>query len=358
VQHPERAMRFSNFVFTESRDPARDGLVLDEVMREVQLSEQLGLDAVWLSEHHFDGNCAYVDPIAFAAALATATSRIRIGLAVAQMSLHHPVRLAEQLSLIDHLSKGRLIVGLGRGTNYNIYEYQGYGVDPAEAQARFEEAVQIVMTAWTSEGPFQHQGRFWDVNVPLLRPRPYTRPHPFAIHATASEASIIRLGRQGLPFLMNVQSLDTTRTRVTAYRNAACEAGITEPAATHALEQSWVWRNICVAETDSEAARIGLPAFAAMQEHRAAMRERILREQGATMIDPTAKPPARIDPTHALIYGSPATVAERIAELEATGVGGAILAFRLGPMSFEHTAQSLSLFMNEVVPRTGLKEAA
>ena len=108
-------MRFSNFIFTESRDPSRDSAVIDEVVDEVRLSEELGLDAVWLSEHHFDGNCAYVDPISFAAALAVATKRIRIGLAVAQMSLHHPIRLAEQLSLIDNLSKGRLIVGLGRG---------------------------------------------------------------------------------------------------------------------------------------------------------------------------------------------------------------------------------------------------
>ncbi len=56
-------MRFSNFLFPESRDPARDGAVIDEVMQEVQLSERLGVDTVWLSEHHFDGNCAYVDPI-------------------------------------------------------------------------------------------------------------------------------------------------------------------------------------------------------------------------------------------------------------------------------------------------------
>src|ERR1700712_1259689 len=154
-------MRFSNFLFPESRDQNRDGAILDEVMAEVRLTEQLGYDTLWLSEHHFDGNCAYVDPIAFAAAIATTTQNIRIGFAVAQMSLHHPMRLAEQLSLIDHLSKGRLIVGLGRGTAYNIYEYQGYGIDPAEAQARFEESAEILMKAWTSEQGFTHHGQFW-----------------------------------------------------------------------------------------------------------------------------------------------------------------------------------------------------
>ena len=344
-------MKYSNFIFPESRDQAQDGAILDEVMAEVRLTEALGFDALWLSEHHFDGNCAYVDPISFAAAIATATSRIKIGLAVAQMSLHHPIRIAEQLSLIDHLSKGRLLVGLGRGTNYNIYEYQGYGIDPAEAQARFEEAVDVVMQAWTSESGFRHTGRFWDLNVPVLRPRPYTRPHPFAIRAASGAASMETLGRAGQPFLMNVQSNDTTRARIAAWRTAARDAGIPPDTQAAALAQSWVWRNVCVADTDAEAERIGLPAFTAMQEHRAAMRKRVEREQGATMVDKSAPAPARIDPRHALICGAPATVAAQVSELEETGVGGVILAFRMGPMPYADAARSLTLFMQEVAPR-------
>ena len=129
-------MKFSNFLFPESRDPARDGVVIDETLREARLTDELGFDVIWLAEHHFDGICAYVDPVSFAAALAVCTQRAKIGFAVAQMSLHHPIRMAEQLALIDHISKGRLIVGLGRGTAYNIYDYQGYGLDHHEAQAR------------------------------------------------------------------------------------------------------------------------------------------------------------------------------------------------------------------------------
>ena len=346
-------MRFSNFLFPENRHPEREAALLDEVMAEARLTEQLGYDTLWLSEHHFDGNCAYVDPISFAAALAMATSRIRIGLAVAQMSLHHPIRIAEQLSLIDHLSKGRLIVGLGRGTAYNVYEYQGYGIDPAEAQARFEESVEIVMRAWTSENGFRHQGRFWDLNVPVLRPRPYTRPHPFAIKATASEASIVELGRQCEPFLMNVQTNDTTRRRIAAWRDAAQTAGFGEPAITAALDRSWVWRTVFVAPTDGEAERIGIPAFKAMQQHRTAMRERVLREQGASMPVHAGPAPAHADP-RLLIHGSPATVADHMAEVAALGVGGVILPFRIGPLSHEHTARSLTMFMEDVAPRLSL----
>src|SRR6195952_2793184 len=131
-------MKFSNFLFPDSASPDHDGRVIDEALQEARLTDELGYDTIWLAEHHFDGICAYVDPVSFAAALATATSRARIGFAVAQMALHHPIRMAEQISLIDHLSKGRMIVGLGRGTAYNIYDYQGYGIDHTEAQARFE----------------------------------------------------------------------------------------------------------------------------------------------------------------------------------------------------------------------------
>src|SRR5947199_10814064 len=100
-------MKFGNFLFADSSDPERDGIVIDETLREAVLSDELGVDVIWLGEHHFDGICAYVDPISFAAALATATRRSTIGFAVIQTSLHHPIRLAEQLALIAHLTKVR-----------------------------------------------------------------------------------------------------------------------------------------------------------------------------------------------------------------------------------------------------------
>src|ERR1700723_2200098 len=90
-----------------------------------------------------------------------ATTRARIGFAVAQMALHHPIRFAEQIALLDHLSKGRMIVGLGRGTAYNIYDFQGYGIDHTEAQSRFEEAEAIMLEAWKGE-PLEHHGKFFD----------------------------------------------------------------------------------------------------------------------------------------------------------------------------------------------------
>jgi len=168
-------VKFGTFLFPDSRDPARDGAVIDETLREAMLADELGADIVWLAEHHFDGISVYADPIGLAGALAATLRHAGLGFAVIQTALHHPIRLAEQMALLDHLTKGKLIVGLGRGSSYNIYDYQGFGIDHHEAQARLDEAEDIMLRAWTG-GAFEHRGRFWQLQVPMLRPRPYTQP--------------------------------------------------------------------------------------------------------------------------------------------------------------------------------------
>ena len=141
----ERRVKFGNFLFPDCRDPARDGAVIDETLAEARLADELGIDVIWLAEHHFDGISVYADPIALAGALAGSLRHAAIGFAVLQTALHHPIRLAEQMALLDNLMKGRLIVGLGRGSSYNIYDYQGFGIDHHEAQARLDEAEAIML---------------------------------------------------------------------------------------------------------------------------------------------------------------------------------------------------------------------
>ena len=210
------------------------------------------MDMLWLAEHHFDGICAYVDPVTFAAALAASTKQIHIGFAVAQMSLHHPIRLAEQMALIDNISRGRVVVGLGRGTAFNIYDYQGYGIEPKEAYDRLIEAEEIMIKAWTTPN-YEHKGKFWNLRLPLLRPRPYTKPHPFIIRACSSEEATLAMARAGRPFLMNIQSNEVTQRRMDLYRKTMRESGFDEEAIARNVDDTWVWRNIFVAETDAEA---------------------------------------------------------------------------------------------------------
>jgi alkanesulfonate monooxygenase SsuD/methylene tetrahydromethanopterin reductase-like flavin-dependent oxidoreductase (luciferase family) len=351
VRAGDTRMKFSNFLFPDSRDPAGDGIVIDETLREAWLSDELGVDVIWLAEHHFDGICAYVDPISFAGALATTTHRSKIGFAVVQMALHHPIRLAEQLAVLDNITKGRLIVGLGRGSSYNIYDYQGFGIDHHEAQERLDEAEEILLAAWTRDA-FTYRGRYWDLDVPMLRPRPFTKPHPPIIRAASGEASMLELARQGRPFLMNVQSMAVTRRRVELYRKAMRDSGYDEDVIARSLANCWVWRNVFVAETEAEAERIGVPTFQAMVESRAELRNRIFRETGLRIAVPESDlPSARASVEHGFIHGSPARVAEAMAEIDQLGVGGVIASFRLGSMQHEAATASLRLFMSEVAPK-------
>src|SRR5258708_11009918 len=191
-------MKFSPFLFPDSRDPEGDGAVTEETMREALLADELGADVVWLAEHHFDGISVYGDPMVIAGALASRMRHAALGFAVLQMALHPPIRVAEQIAFLDHLLKGKLITGLGRGSSYNIYDYQGFGFDYHEAQERLEEAEEIMVKAWTG-GAFKHEGRFWQLDIPMLRPRPYTKPHPIIVRVSSRDASLMRLAQAGKP---------------------------------------------------------------------------------------------------------------------------------------------------------------
>jgi alkanesulfonate monooxygenase SsuD/methylene tetrahydromethanopterin reductase-like flavin-dependent oxidoreductase (luciferase family) len=129
--------------------------------------------------------------------------------------------------------------------------------------------------------------------------------------------------------------------------------GQDEAAVASNSDACWAWRNVFVAETDGAAERIAVPAFHAMHEHRTAMRQRVYREQGVSILpmpEPGAPPPARVVLEHSLVCGSPATVIEKLTAVGRTGIGGLIMQFRLGPMAYEDTAQSLTLFRDKVTP--------
>jgi alkanesulfonate monooxygenase SsuD/methylene tetrahydromethanopterin reductase-like flavin-dependent oxidoreductase (luciferase family) len=208
-----------------------------------------------------------------------------------------------------------------------------------------------MVKAWTG-GALSHRGRYWSLDVPILRPRPYTKPHPKVVRAASTEASLLRLAQHGRPFLMNVQPPAVTRRRIDLYRGALRERGADEEQIARTLDECWVWRNIFVADTDAKAERIGGAAFMAMTAARAELRNRIWRETGMRIAVPESElPDARANREHGVLCGAPATVAEKIAEIAALGVGGIIATFRLGPMPHEQAAESLELFMRRVAPQ-------
>jgi alkanesulfonate monooxygenase SsuD/methylene tetrahydromethanopterin reductase-like flavin-dependent oxidoreductase (luciferase family) len=169
------------------------------------------------------------------------------------------------------------------------------------------------------------------------------------LRACSGLESTLEMARQGRPFLMNIQSNEVTRQRFDLYRQTMAEAGYDAETIAHTMEHCWAWRNMVVADTDAEAAAIGVPAFRRMREHLNNARYR-LNAPGEQRPMRAGVPAARDTVEHGLIYGSPATVCEQLAELQKIGMGGLILHFRLGPMPWDAAAQSLWLFAAEVAP--------
>ena len=344
----EGPLKFGTFIFPTLPNAADDAQGIQEALHEARLSEQLGMDALWLAEHHFDGNCVYVDPITFAAGLAMATTRVQIGFAVIQASLYHPLRLAEQLTLLDHLSGGRVIAGLGKGSTFNTYEYEAYEIDPAEASARLAEIEDILLKCWTQEG-VEHHGKFWNFKIPMLRPRPFTQPHPPLLRAASSDESTIAQARAGRPFLMAGPNA-VIRKRVELIRKTMHEAGYSEAKIADTLKQSWAWKNVVLAETDAEAIDIGADAFQRYLDYREKL------GLGTTFME-QYRPTGGSRVPRGYLFGSPATVLEELAEVPTLGIGGLLLRFRIGPMPVEEGLNSLRLFVDKIAPHLRAKTA-
>lgn len=128
------------------------------------------------------------------------------------------------------------------------------------------------------------------------------------------------------------------------------QSGYDEARVRQCVDDTWIWRNIFVAETDAEAERLALPAFQTQQAFRQAMRKKVYEEQGLLLKQET-EPAARNQVQHSMICGSPDTVAEAIAEIDRIGVGGLLMVFRIGPMPAEVAAASIRLFMQKVAPQ-------
>ena len=135
------------------------------------------------------------------------------------------------------------------------------------------------------------------------------------------------------------------------------ESGFDDATVARNVDDTWVWRNIFVAETDAEAERLAIPAFRTQMEFRSAMRDKVYKEQGL-FLKKEESAAARNEAQHAVLCGSPTKVAEAIGAIDKIGVGGLILVFRIGDMPYEVAANSIRLFMQKVAPQFPRKQAA
>jgi alkanesulfonate monooxygenase SsuD/methylene tetrahydromethanopterin reductase-like flavin-dependent oxidoreductase (luciferase family) len=150
------------------------------------LGEELGFDEFWVGEEHFYAFGICPSPQMFLTALAQRSERMRLGTAISLLPIEHPLRKAEDFALLDILSNGRLDFGTGRGTIQAHFD--GFKSDHAESKSRYEEALEIIIRAWT-EDQFSYDGRFWKVSNLSVSPKPIQRPHPPLFRAAISPES-------------------------------------------------------------------------------------------------------------------------------------------------------------------------
>jgi alkanesulfonate monooxygenase SsuD/methylene tetrahydromethanopterin reductase-like flavin-dependent oxidoreductase (luciferase family) len=166
-------------------------------MAQIELGDAIGFDSVWLGELHFSRAFSILaDPLMVLAAAAQRTTRIRLGTAVTLLPLHHPVKLAEEAAVADILSNGRLEFGVGRGTA--PAHYAGYEIAQDESRARFEEALDFILQAWTQDR-FSFEGKYFRAHDLSVVPRPVQTPHPPVRIAANSPDTFPLAARRQLP---------------------------------------------------------------------------------------------------------------------------------------------------------------
>jgi alkanesulfonate monooxygenase SsuD/methylene tetrahydromethanopterin reductase-like flavin-dependent oxidoreductase (luciferase family) len=197
-----------------------------ELLEQVEAAEMLGFQSFWVAEHHFHEYGGIPRPPVWMAAAAARTRRIRLGAGVVVLPFDNPLRTAEDYAMVDVLSGGRL--DLGTGSGYLKHEYAGFNLDPEEKRARFDEALDILLRAWTGER-FSYEGRYHRVRDVQLNVLPLQRPRPPIWVATLRADSAPRIGARGFPVMLipyaSAETLPQMAEGVAAYKGAFVQAG-------------------------------------------------------------------------------------------------------------------------------------
>ena len=209
----------------EMRQGVSQTAAFRDIFDTAERADALGIDCVWLGEIHFTPTRSVISAsLQVASAIASRTRRLRIGTAVQVLPLNHPLRIAEEVATVDHISEGRFEFGIGRSGVVRTYDV--YGVPYAESQARFREALEIIRRAWQGE-PFDYAGSFYRVDNAIVTPRPYQVPHPPIRMATTSDETFPAAGRLGLPIFVGLRTTEIPdlQAQLAPYRHAWREAG-------------------------------------------------------------------------------------------------------------------------------------
>ena len=347
-------------------DPLKGAANYKEHLEEMTYCEELGFDGVVFNEHHYSAYGTMPSPNLIAAALSQKTSRIKIGVLGNILPLrNHPVRVAEEYAMIDCLSNGRLIAGFVRGIPP---EYIWYGVNPEESRGRFEEAYDLIMTAW-SQPVWSHDGKFFRLKDCAIWPRPLQQPHPPIWIAARSAESIEWCVKRHLPTAQVYQTTGQIEDTFGYYRKVAHNEG------WEATPNDFILcRHIYVDESDKKAQEVGEPAmryfFTVFNRgfneavNKDAVDQRLMaalttersfnyfREGNRERRDFSKLDWNGLISTGYVIAGDPDRVARQISQqMKQIGANHFMGMFHIGNLHHDKVISSLNLFKKEIMPR-------
>jgi probable F420-dependent oxidoreductase len=295
-------------------------------------AEALGYHSTFCVEHHFTGWSQISATLNLLTWLAARTRTLRVGTAVMVLPWHNPVLLAEQAATLDLLSGGRLDLGIGKGYRYN--EFNGFCIPMDDAEARFDEALDVMIRSWTSKEHFSHRGRYWQFDDIVVEPRPAQTPHPPLWMAAGSPASIRRVVERGGNLLLD-QFADA---KVIGERIALFKAEVEARGRAFDPMHVAVARDVHVAR-DEEDKKAAL-ARAANVRRRTIEVSRAPDRQGGSHILAYQHSDAG---NEAAVYGTPDEIVPKLEALRAAGA-------RYVLTSFGGSRASLQRFAREIAP--------
>ncbi|HEX4035588.1 MAG TPA: LLM class flavin-dependent oxidoreductase [Solirubrobacteraceae bacterium] len=338
-------------------DPELGVELYHRYLDELELADELGFDGIAVNEHHQSAYGLMPSPNLMAAALARRTSNARLMVLGNAIGIRgNPLRVAEEIAMLDHLSRGRVVSGFVRGIGW---EYFAHSVNPTRSRARFEEAHDLIIKAWTTREPFQWVSPNYEFRYVNVWPRPLQQPHPPIYIPGAGSTETMRWVAQHQYSYMSVYAPSSlTKRWFDGYRSASEEAGI---------------------DPDPEKIVFSVPLYVAETDELAHAQARgpveWLFHKGLKQGFEIIFPPGYMTPgsmrgmlssgfagfenmsyedllrEHIVIAGSPDTVGETLEQLRDTlGFGSMNVLMCIGDMPHERVVSSMELFAGKVMP--------
>jgi luciferase family oxidoreductase group 1 len=338
-------MDFGTFLLMQSPSARPSAEVYARGIEIAQAAETLGFRNVWLAEHHFSTYGYLSRPTMLATHLAAKTTRLRVGLAVIVVPLHHPLVVAEEIATLDLLAGGRLDVGLGRG--YQQYEFERLGLDLEAGRARWDESIDVILKAFEGR-PFAYEGKLFRIPETSVFPQPVQRPHPPIWITAQSPASIEAAVRRGFHILTG--GFGVPIERLHEFRRLA-DRLVAEVRPPRPLEVG-VQRAVYVAESEAD-------ARAAAEEARwnmrvtLSLRNHYERVEGGRAVPVPAPGEPDVDDLleRYLVIGTPETCVRQIRRLrELVGITHFNCNFWFGDLAHARVLRSMERFARDVMP--------